>query len=105
MRLETPPDSDGEEGLRKSVENPNMHNLSESYGNIAKNFSIDRVEDSHRVKELLNGLKTKYVKRDIKLSEKSKYSSANFTNKFIVTRVLGHPELQKDIDKWREVDD
>ena len=52
---------------------------------------------------LLNGIKTKYVKRDMKLKEQSNYSSSNFSNKFIVTRILGHPEWGNNYENWKEV--
>lgn len=50
----------------------------------------------------MNGLKTKIVKRDLKIKEPSPYSSSNFINKFVVTRILGHPECGADLEKWRE---
>ena len=45
------------------------------------------------------------LNKDIKLKEQSNYSSSNFQNKFIVTRILGHPELRREYEGWREVND
>lgn len=64
-----------------------------SYGNCQQKEEAKITRTiSNNISLLLNGLKTKYVKRDIKLKEQSNYSSSHFSNKFIVTRILGHPE-------------
>ena len=83
---------------------PNIVDI-DAYGNMNSDdeSGIKRQNTSLKVSSLINGIKTKFVKRDIKLKEQSRYSSSNFINKFIVTRILGHPELAKDADRWREV--
>jgi hypothetical protein len=39
------------------------------------------------------------------VKENCKGSDSIFTNKFIVTRILGHSELDKNIENWKEVDE
>jgi hypothetical protein len=75
------------------------------FGNNPNYSSPKRLGTNQKISNLLNGIKSKYIKRDIKLLEPSQYSSSNFVNKFIVTRILGHPELDKELEKWREVND
>lgn len=66
---------------------------------------IGNQNTNQKLSSLLDSFKTKVIKRDIKLKEQSLYSSISFSNKFIVTRVLGHPEIQNDPEKWAEVQD
>lgn len=75
-----------------------------SYGNYPSEVQnpVHRKDTKQNLTTLLNGIKTKYVKRDIKLKEQSNYSSSNFTDRFVVTRVLGHPELDPNLSKWQE---
>ena len=76
------------------------------YGNNIKwDHHEGDVNISQKVSSLINGLKTKHVKRDMKLKEQSKYSNSVFSNKYIVTRNLGHPELPQNSESWKEVDE
>ena len=67
--------------------------------------AIKRKDTNQNISSLLNGIKTKSVKRDITVKGQCSSSDSYFQDKFVATRIIGHKEITPGLDEWRETDD